>query len=444
MMTVSLRRAALSWMTGLLTVVGFVTIVVAYLYARGEAAEFLDSQLRQIALNAGTGMPFGNAPAAADQDPEDQFAITIWDAKGRVAHQSLPSVQIARQAQPGFANVKAGGELWRVYTTSDSDRTVLVAQRDTVLAEIADSAALGATAPILIMIPLSWLVVGWAMNRVLGRLDELANAIAERSVSATEPIPLAGVPVEVTPLVESMNGFIVRLRAAAETQKRFLADAAHELRTPLAAMQIQVDNLASGGPGPQDERVAALAAGVKRASLLVDQLLRLARLDEPIPAHREAFDVGALLLECVGDCVPLADRKGLDIGVNAGSPVTSRGIEGEVRVLFANLIENAIRYTPSGGKIDVLLDHRDGQLIVKILDTGTGLPKGAEARIFDRFYRGAPQEGKGAGLGLAIARRIAERHAFDLTVENRADGVAGVVARVTMPAEASTLGHATS
>ena len=237
-MTVSLRRAALLWMTGLLTVVGLLTTVIAYHYARNEAAEFLDGQLRLIALDAGTEAPSGNAPAASDEDPEDRFSITIWDANGRVVHQSLPSVQIARQAQPGFANVKAGRELWRVYTTSDSDRTVEVAQRDTVRAEIADSAALGATAPILIVIPLSWLVVGWAMNRVLGRLDELANEIAARDVSAAEPIPLAGVPIEVTPLVESMNGLIVRLQAALDAQKRFLADAAHELRTPLAAMQI--------------------------------------------------------------------------------------------------------------------------------------------------------------------------------------------------------------
>ncbi|MGC1860173.1 MAG: ATP-binding protein [Methylocystis sp.] len=430
---VSLRRAALLWLTGLLTVIGLVTTVIAYWYARGEAAEFLDGQLRQIALYAGTGTLSANAPAVADIDPEDQFAITIWDAAGRVVHQSLPDVQIPRQSQPGFANVKAGGELWRVYTTSDGDRTTHVAQRDSVRAEIADSTALWAAAPILIVIPLSWLVVGWAMNRVLGRLNELANAIAAGSATAAEPIPLNGVPAEVTPLVESMNGLIVRLRAVINAQKRFLADAAHELRTPLAAMQIQVDNLSSG---PSGERVAALAAGVKRASLLVNQLLRLARLDEPTPTRSETFDVGALLIACVGDYAPLADREGIDIGVSVGSPALCRGVEGEIRVLFANLIENAVRYTSSGGKIDVSLVRRDGRLVVEILDTGRGLPKGAEARIFDRFYRGAPEESDGAGLGLAIARRIAERHAFDLTVENRDDGAHGVIARVTMPAEA--------
>jgi two-component system OmpR family sensor kinase len=428
-MTSSLRRTALLWMTGLLTVVGFVTILIAYVYVRGEADEFLDGQLRQIALNAGNGMSAINAPGAADRDPEDQFAITIWDAHGAVVHQSLPGVEIPRQNRTGFADVKAAGELWHAYATSDGSRTVQVAQRETVRAEIIDSAAIGAAAPILIVIPLSWLVVGLAMNRMLRRLDVLAIEIAGRSATATEPIPLEGVPSEVAPLVASMNGLIERLRAAVETQKRFLADAAHELRTPLAAMQIQVDNLAVGSDRP-DERVASLAAGVKRAGALVNQLLRLARLDAPVPAGDGQADVGALLLDCVADIAPLADRKKIDLGAHIRAPAIFEVVEADVRTLFSALIDNALRYTPSGGSVDVTLFSEGDQPIVEIVDTGSGLPKGREDRIFDRFFRGAPDESEGTGLGLAIARRIAERHAFCLTVENRGDGHTGVRARI--------------
>jgi len=432
MKTVSLRRAALTWMTGLLAIVGVVAVVIAYRYAQTEAAEFLDGQLRQIALNAGSGMASAIAPPASDDDPEDIFAITIWDATGRVAHQSLPSVAIPRQPRPGFADVRARGEVWRVYTTSNGQRTVQVAQRQTVRAEIANSAALGAVAPIIIVIPLSWLVVGMAMSRILKRLNGLANDIGKRGVAATEPIPLAGVPTEVAPLVESMNGLIAKLQAAVEAQKRFLADAAHELRTPLAAMQIQVDNLASDSPGAQGERIGALAAGLKRARSLVSQLLSLARLDEPISPNSKMFDAGALLLECVAEYVPLAEHKEIDIGADVAQPAMCRGVEEEVRVLVMNLIGNAVRHTPPGGKIDISLQSRDGRLVAEILDTGPGLPKGAEKRIFDRFYRASPQDGEGSGLGLAIAKRIAERHGFGLTVENRADGVAGVVAQIAM------------
>ncbi len=439
-MTNSLRRAALTWMTALLAFVGLVAIVIAYDYARDETAEFLDGQLRQIALNVGTGLSQSAGPAVADQDPEDRFAITIWDRAGRVVHQSLQDVQIPRQDKPGFANVVAGGASWRVYTVGDQARTVQVAQRETVRAEIADSAALGAAAPILIVIPLSWLVVGWAMSRMIGRLNDLAEEIAARSAKATEPIPIAGVPSEVKPLVESMNGLIARLQAATDAQRRFLADAAHELRTPLAALQIQVDNLAAGGAG-QDERVAALAAGVKRAGALVDQLLRLERLEGPAAGVGPSFDLGALLLDCVADCAPLAQGKDVDIGIDFTADAMIQGVERDVRALFASLIDNAARYTPPGGKIDVALARREGRPVVEIVDTGPGLPKGAERRIFDRFYRGAPHDTEGTGLGLAIARRIAERHGFELTVENRPDAATGVIARVVMPRETDSPGE---
>jgi len=432
-MNASLRRAALSWMTALLTAVGLVTIVVSYWYARSEAAEFLDGQLRQIALNAGPGMLSAIAPGAADRDPEDQFAITIRDSEGRVVHQSLPQESIPQQSQPGFSDVQAAGRLWRVYMARSGDRTVQVAQRDTVRAEIADSAALGAAAPVLIVIPLSWLVVGWALNRVLGPLSDVADDIAARSASATEPISLTRVPSEVRPLVESMNGLIARLRAAVEAQKRFVADAAHELRTPLATMQIEVDNLRAAASVDQDDRVTALALGVKRASALADQLLELARLDEPAPAQRSPLDFSALVLDCVGGCAPLADRKGVDLGASVSPALQVNGVENELRALLTNLIDNALRYTPSGGKVDVSLRVNDGRLAAEILDTGPGLPKGSEARVFDRFYRGGWGESEGAGLGLPIARRVAERHGLTLTVENRGDGVSGVLARLAGP-----------
>jgi two-component system, OmpR family, sensor kinase len=280
------------------------------------------------------------------------------------------------------------------------------------------------------------------MNRMVRRLNDLAEKIAARSATATEQIPLAGVPTEVKPLVESMNGLIGRLQAATEAKKRFLADAAHELRTPLAAMQIQVENLAGVRGAGQDEPVATLAAGVKRAGALVNQLLDLARLDEPPPARSETFDLRALLLDGVADCAPLAQGKDVDIGIEFAADAMVQGVERDVRALFANLIDNATRYTPAGGRIDVALVRRDNRPVVEIVDTGPGLPKGAETRIFDRFYRGAPQDSEGTGLGLAITRRIAERHGFELTVANRSDGASGVIARVVMPRDAVRPGGA--
>lgn len=430
-MTPSLRRSALAWMTGLLTAVGLVAILIAYWYARSEAAEFLDGQLRQIALNVGPGLRSANAPAGPDRDPEDQFAITIWNSAGHIVHHSGPEAAIPQQTQPGFADVRAAGVLWRVYAAHSDERIVQVAQRDTVRAEIADGAALGAAAPVLIVIPLSWLVVGWALNRALRPLSAISDELAARSASATEPIALRGVPAEAAPLVASMNGLIDRLQAAVEAQKHFVADAAHELRTPLAAMQIEVDNLGAGAGTDHAHRVAALAASVRRASALANRLLELARLDEPAAGQRQSVDLSALLLDCVAVCAPLADRKGVDLGADISPAKSLFGVESELRALLANLIDNAVRYTQPGGKVDVFLGLRDDRLAAEIVDTGPGLPSGAETRIFDRFYRGLSGDSEGTGLGLAIARRVAERHGLALTVENRTDGVQGVCARIS-------------
>ena len=431
--TASLRRTALAYVTVLLSIVGLAASAIAYLYAHDAATEFLDGQLRQIALNAGAGISAADAPASGDEDPEDQFAVAIWGADGRLVHASFPSVHLPRQDRPGYANVGAGGEEWRVYSTGDSSRTVQVAQRDVVREEIARTAALGAAAPVLIAIPLAWLVVGWAMSRVLARLDAIAYELAQRSVGATAPIALDGIPVEVAPFARSMNSLIVRLHDAVDAQRRFISDAAHELRTPLAAMQIQVDNL-SRETGSSDRRAAAAAVsrGVRRATALVNQLLDLARLDEKDSPRDETVDVNALLLECIADHAPLAEEKGVDIEVNVERQVRCPGAPDEVRALFSSLMDNAVRYTPSGGRIDVSIEERDSCLVVAICNTGPGFPKGAEERVFDRFFRAAPEGTEGTGLGLAIARRVAERHGFALTVENRHDA-SGVVARVSIP-----------
>ncbi len=430
--TASLRRTALAYVTVLLSIVGLAGSAIAYLYAHNAATEFLDGQLRQIALNAGAGASAQDASALGDQDPEDQFAVTIWGVDRTLVHASLPSVHIARRERPGYANVEAEGEQWRVYSTTDSRGTVQVAQREVVREEIARTAALGAAAPVLIAIPLAWLVVGWAMNRMLARLNALANELAQRSVGATAPIALDGIPAEVAPLAESMNSLIVRLRDAVEAQRRFISDAAHELRTPLAAMQIQADNLSGETGGSQKGAAAAVSRGVRRASALVNQLLDLAKLDEKDAPRDETVDVNALLLECIADHAPLAEEKEVDIEVNIERQARCLGAPDEVRALFSSLIDNAVRYTPLGGRIDVLIEERGGaRFVVEIRNTGPGLPRGAEERVFDRFFRAAQQGMEGTGLGLAIARRVAERHGFGLTVANRSDG-SGVVARVTI------------
>jgi two-component system OmpR family sensor kinase len=429
----SLRRTALLWMTLLLALVGAATVLIAYRFESNEASEFLDGQQRLIALNAGEGLR-KSMTSPADQDREDEFSVTIWDAAGLTIHDSMPDVQIPRQSKQGFTDISVGDRRWRVYTATDGFRTVQVAQQSAVREELARTSAIEAAAPLLIVIPLSWIVVGWAMNRMLGRLDTLARELVERSASADKPIPLDGIPSEVVPLVKGMNSLIARLRAAFELQKRFLADAAHELRTPLAAIQIQADGLASDAPSAVDERKAAITQSVRRASWLVNQLLRLARLDAPPSGpSKEAIEVAPLLLSCVAEYVEAAERKGLNLGMLEQAQATFRGSAAELRVLLENLIDNAVRYTPPGGTVDISLRREGKQAVIEVVDSGPGIPPGAEEHIFDRFFRAAPADIEGTGLGLAIVRRIAERNSISVTVGNRTDERRGVRARVELP-----------
>ena len=428
----SLRKTALVWVTMLLAIAGLIAASVAYLYSKSETADFLDRQLRQIALNAGPGLAVANAPSAPDQDPEDRFAVTIWDAGGHIVHQSLPDAAVPLLPSDGFTVLRIDGKAWRVYSLHGAARTVEVAQRVTVRNEVASNDAMSVALPVLLLIPLSWLVVGLVLHRTLRRLDILVGELATRSIMATEPLPLTDVPAELAPLVTGMNGLILRLHNALAAQKRFLADAAHTLRTPIAAMQIEIGNLTTEVPSARP-RLDALAAGARRAAQLVDQLLRLARLDELQSPSRIQFDVAALLLDCVADQAALATRKGIDMGAEITPAAAINGAEDEVRTLFANLIENALAYTPKGGKVDISLRRTNGGFSAEVLDTGPGLPAGTEAHIFERFFRAAPGEAEGTGLGLAITRRIAERHGFGLEVRNRTDGASGVLARVIMP-----------
>ena len=181
-------------------------------------------------------------------------------------------------------------------------------------------------------------------------------------------------------------------------------------------------------------RFAAVAGvGGRGAAGLVDQLLRLARLDDPKPARPTVLDVAPLLLDCVANLAPLASRKDIDLGTAISQPAMIDAVAEEMQTLFTNLIENALLYTQEGGRVDISLQREDGRFAAEIRDTGAGLPEGAETHIFDRFSRAAPEAAEGSGLGLAIARRIAERHGFDLDVRNRTDGMRGVRARVIMP-----------
>jgi two-component system OmpR family sensor kinase len=426
----SLRRTALLWMTAMLSVVGIAGAAVSYRLASDEATAFLDSQLRQIALNAGEGVTDTEDPPI-QHDPEDDFIVEIWNGAGERLHASRSAVNIPRRSQAGFADVQTAGEEWRVYASSDGARTVQVAQRAAVRREIAQHTAISAAIPIVVVIPLAWLLIGWALARFLGRLTAVASAIAERSLDSKDPIPLEGVPKEVSPLVVAMNSLMQRLHHALDQQRRFVSDAAHELRTPLTALRLQIENLQhEAGQGVTEACLTDLERGTRRASALVEQLLRMARYDASREVDvAEPVDLPELLKSCLADHLPIAESRGVDLGITAMERAYVLGARSELKNLFANLIDNAVRYTPSGGAVDVSIRPCGERAVVEIADTGCGISKDLLPRVFDRFFRAAPPGIEGNGLGLSIVKAIADRH--DLEVELGLRDRGGLVATVS-------------
>jgi two-component system OmpR family sensor kinase/two-component system sensor histidine kinase QseC len=421
----SLRGTFRLWLTVLLLSIGLVTAVASYWLAGDEAADYLDNQLRQIALYV-WNVPAGvNTDIAAPKhDPEDDFVVQVWDATGVPIMMSAPAVPIPRGTVTGFADVDVASDEYRVYTAIDRLRTVQVSQQLEVREELAADASLRAAIPIVLLIPLSWLVLNWLIGRIIGRLDRVAAKVAARESSGLDPIPADEAPVEILPLIAAMNALVQRLQAALAQQRRFVADAAHELRTPLAAIALQVGNLkaAIGGDGRLAQRLADLEAGSHRASALVGQLLRLARFETAIDGHADKpIALAPLVMQSLGRFAPLAEHRAIDLGLSQTAAPVVEGVEEEVRALIDNLIDNAIRYTPQGGTVDVILRDAGGTPTLEVRDTGPGIPDAGLPRVFERFFRAGPPDIEGSGLGLAIAKAAADRNHIALTLANRTD-----------------------
>ncbi|MCB1780450.1 MAG: hypothetical protein KDJ34_10240, partial [Candidatus Competibacteraceae bacterium] len=241
-------------------------------------------------------------------------------------------------------------------------------------------------------------------------------------------------PAELTPLASALNGLLARLTQTLDAQRQFIADAAHELRTPLTAVRLQAEM--AQRITTDEERAEALdtlRAGLTRASHLVEQLLAMARLDATSTTGRlESLDLLALAKQGVADYAAIADDRDLDLGLLPSDAVMVAGEPGELHTLLGNLIDNALRYTPTGGRVDVQVRRVGREAVLSVTDTGPGIPVKERERVFDRFYRGPHTAAPGSGLGLAIVKRIASRHQARIDLREGESG-AGLQATVCLP-----------
>ena len=434
----SLRARLLAWLLAGVVLVGAAGGWIVYRNALSEADAFFDYHLRQTALILrDQPVEYLLAPQFPPADAAYDFVVQVWSLDGVRVYLSRPHAVLPQITTLGFATVATSEGRWRVFGVQALTKVIQVAQPMSVRQQRAAELALQTLKPFALLLPVLALLIWLAVGHALEPLQRLTALVKARRVNALESLPDTRLPDEVQPLIGALNDLLARLRAALERERAFMADAAHELRTPLTALHLQTGMLArASGDAERAAAMETLSAGVQRAIRLVEQMLALARQEPRAEAQRVAVRLDDLAREIVAELVPLADAGRIDLGVSAAQPASVHGEPDALRTLLRNLVDNAVRYTPAGGRVDVAVeeasDTRGARLTVS--DDGAGIPPAERERVFDRFYRRAGTAPAGSGLGLSIVKTIAESHGASISLAEGPSGK-GLTVTVSFPRE---------
>ncbi|GAA4337228.1 ATP-binding protein [Pigmentiphaga soli] len=434
-MTHSLRARLLAFLLAAIFLAALVQGLVAYQGALAQADEVFDYQLQRTALSLAEGNPIlGTAPGDPFGGGSGDVVIQIWTPDGIRLFRSAPNRTLPNRTVLGFSTLEADGATYRVFSLQTRQQVIQVAQDMALRTGMARALALRAVWPIAAIAPLLMLVVWWVVSRSLAPVDRTRRQLAARRPDDLAAVSEAGLPDEVRPLVHELNLLLGRVREAFAAQQRFVSDAAHELRSPLTALTLQVQALQrASDDAARRQAVERLATGIARAAALVEQLLALARQEAGSDAPPAEVDLDAAVRQALSDVLPLAQARRIDLGVVRSDAARVRGHADALAILLRNLLDNAIKYSPESGQVDVSVQADPAGPRVTIEDSGPGIPPEERDRVFDRFYRAASgASAGGSGLGLAIARTIATRHGADILLD-RSSTLGGLRATVRFP-----------
>ncbi|MEL0166540.1 MAG: ATP-binding protein [Pseudomonadaceae bacterium] len=448
----SIRKRILIRVLGLLLAGTLIMGWASHHDSTHEIEELFDAQLGQSArvLIGLLGASQGQVPTeqlaqalleTASEHPklghryESKLAFQVRNADGTVIARSFNVPQLSdADWQPGFADLQQERYQWRSYVleSADSGLAVWVGERSDVRGELVDKIVRGTLVPDLLGIPIMVLLVWFAIGSGLKPLDQLARLIRLREPNSLQPIMLGDLPQELEPVQAALNRMLEQLQQLLAREQRFIADAAHELRTPLAVLKIHAENaMQAVEPTEREQALKHLRQGVERATRLISQMLTLARLADD--QQRERIPL-ALLQSCrdeVAELLPLALRRDQDLELvnDSGLPDKVSMEPGALGMLLQNLIGNAIQHTPNGGRIIVSLQSQADQLVLRVEDSGEGVPASDRERLLERFH--TQGNSQGAGLGLSIVQRITERHQGNLLLGDSPLG--GLLVQVSFP-----------
>lgn len=403
--------------------------VVTYQHTLRQNEELFDYQLRQIALSLRDQGAIAN-PYADPQEGQD-VVVQIWTSNGAVLYFSRPGDPLLDRATLGFTDVDAGNTRWRVFSMVANDRIIQVAQPLNLRRDLAADAALRSLAPLFAFAPLMALLIWALVGNSLLPLKRLARDVEQRDARSLNKVSEQHLPEEIAPLAAALNALLERLKRAFANQRAFVADAAHELRSPLTALKLQLQLLerAPDAAG-RDNALQHLHEGVDRASHLIEQLLAAARTDpNDRMAAAQPVDVAEMLRRTIADLFVFAQASQVAVELEAPEHLTLQADAATLPILARNLIDNAIRYTPAGGRVLATLEAQGEHAALVVEDSGPGIPEAERQRVFDRFYRREGTQQSGSGLGLSIVRNIAEQHHADIALETSRYGGLKVVVR---------------
>lgn len=423
-------------------IVAMLAGIFAFVSAYDEALEMQDNTLKQVAAlferQQMTLQYPAAAPAIAGDNEETrvvvQFLADSANAPG-TGDNSLP-LPIPSTLQEGFSTVAVAGEEFRVLArTTAGGQRIAVAQETGSRDRDARESAWRGLLPLVILIPILLLVVADLVRKLFRPIATLSSELDRRDEQDMAPIETRHLPTEVHSFVLAINRLLGRVARSMESQRRFVADAAHELRSPLTALSLQAERLAATPMSePARERLGRLRQGIERGRNLIDQLLALASAQSSTAAPEQQVSVHKVYRAVLEELLPVADRKQIDLGVE-GDDCEVVVNEFDLQMLIKNLADNAVRYTPPGGKVDLLVQRRGAVVVLQVRDTGPGIPEAERERVFDAFYRIAGSEEIGSGLGLSIVSAIAHRLGARITLDySDPESRSGLCVQLELPA----------
>lgn len=435
----SIRKRLLTAVITVLLLSTFCAGLATYFAIQQQVDRLLDNSLKQVALSLNSihsgEIPFLRKGSLLPAD--DSIVVQIFDPISGVSYISRSMQKLPIAERTGFSDIIIDGKRWRLYTSQNlTGQIVEVAQPVVLRSEAAIQTAKPILIPLIVAVPviaiILWIVIGHGFSS----LEGASRAIARRSPSSLKPLSSKGLPVELAPLVNSLNDLLARLSDSFKLQSRFASDAAHELRTPLTALSLQIQ-LAERAKTEEAKAKAfsRLKEGVKRATRLVTQLLTMARFD---PENSEKpmipLDLHELAQSIKDEISVVAEQKEIEISTLEKSKAIVIGNKDALVLMITNLCDNAIRYTPAGGHVRIATGIENGNGVIEVSDDGPGIPEAERARIFERFYRAEGTKTiPGTGIGLAIVRRVAELHGGKPSLEEGLNGK-GITFKTTFPA----------